>query len=105
MLCATAAVAPVVLTGYVGHQSLHPLMPLLQPYTPDRMKRVVAASMFACVGIYLAVAIGGVAAFGAGVDVNILNNLYTGSMAPLLGGSLSQVGSVFVQVVYCDAAR
>lgn len=33
-------VIPVILACYVAHQSLHPLMPLLQPYSQQRMLKV-----------------------------------------------------------------
>jgi hypothetical protein len=37
---ALAEVLPVILACFVAHQSLHPLMPLLRPYSPNRMLQV-----------------------------------------------------------------
>lgn len=37
---ALADAIPVILACYVAHQSLHPLMPLLKPYTQQRMLKV-----------------------------------------------------------------
>lgn len=39
-LSALTGVLPVILACYVGHQSLFPLMPLLQPYSQRRMIQV-----------------------------------------------------------------
>jgi hypothetical protein len=33
-------IIPVILACYVAHQSLHPLMPLLKPYSQQRMLKV-----------------------------------------------------------------
>jgi hypothetical protein len=37
---ALADAIPVILACYVAHQSLHPLMPLLKPYSQQRMLKV-----------------------------------------------------------------
>lgn len=47
---ALADVIPVILACYVAHQSLHPLMPLLKPYTQQRMLKVGVGG---CLRLYL----------------------------------------------------
>lgn len=39
-------VIPVILACYVAHQSLHPLMPLLKPYSQERMLKVCHSQGF-----------------------------------------------------------
>lgn len=86
-----AGVVPIILNCYVGHQSVHGVMSMLQPYSTPDMKRVLASSLAMACAIFLALALGGVAAFGPGVDANILNNLSASGMAPLVGSGLAQV--------------
>jgi hypothetical protein len=45
-----AAVVPVVLTCYVAHHSVHPIMPMLKPYSAQRMNTVVAWAIAASGG-------------------------------------------------------
>jgi hypothetical protein len=37
-----AGVVPIILNCYVGHQSIHGIMGMLQPYSPKEMKAVCA---------------------------------------------------------------
>lgn len=46
-------VIPVILACYVAHQSLHPLMPLLKPYSQQRMLKVCKSfSSLSAAGIW-----------------------------------------------------
>jgi amino acid permease len=80
-----AAIAPVLLNCDVCHQSLHPLMPLLKPYTPGAMKQVVWWALSACNTLYILVGIGCVAVFGPGVRSDVLASISAAAMGPLVG--------------------
>jgi solute carrier family 38 (sodium-coupled neutral amino acid transporter), member 2 len=81
-----AAVAPVLLNADVCHQSVLPLVPLLRPYSPKRMCGVLGTALLGCNVLYAAIALGGVAAFGTGVDADVLSEVTAASLARLLGG-------------------
>jgi amino acid permease len=81
-----AAVAPVLLNADVCHQSVMPLVPLLKPYSPRRMCGVLGTALLGCNALYLAIAVGGVAAFGTGVDADVLSEVTATSLARLLAG-------------------
>lgn len=86
-----AAVIPIILNCYVGHQSIHGIMTMLKPYSVKEMKAVCGGSLAMGCVIFLVLGLGSVAAFGAGVDANILNNLSATGMAPLIGSQLASV--------------
>jgi hypothetical protein len=96
-----AGVVAVVLTSFVGQQSLHPAMPLLQPYAPARMVAACAAALSASLTIYLVLAIGAGLAFGAATRSDVLLNFSVAAMSRLLGGRAAAVAaSVAVQASY-----
>eukprot|EP00878_Enallax_costatus_P026936 GHUV01028951.1.p1 GENE.GHUV01028951.1~~GHUV01028951.1.p1 ORF type:complete len:247 (+),score=76.73 GHUV01028951.1:660-1400(+) len=92
-----AGVVPIILNCYVGHQSIHGIMAMLKPYSVSEMKAVCGGSLAMGCVIFLVLGLGSVAAFGAGVDANILNNLSATGMAPLIGSQLASVMSVIVR--------
>jgi len=81
-----AGVLAVVLTAFVGHQSMHPVLPLLQPYTAARMCGVCAAALGAALTIYLVLSVGACLAFGYATQADVLVNFSVAAMTPLLGG-------------------
>jgi hypothetical protein len=90
-------VVPVVLSCYVSHQAVHPLMPLLRPYSPARMRGVLATAMAACAALFCLLALCGALAFGSGTAVNVLSNLSLASLQPLVGATAAQLLSVLVR--------
>jgi sodium-coupled neutral amino acid transporter 1 len=78
---------PTVMTAFVCHMSIHPLLQDLRGYTPRRMRAVVARSLGACGAVYAAMGAAGVSVFGSGVAGNVLYNVQPEALAPLLGGS------------------
>lgn len=50
-------------------QSLHPLMPLLQPYSDARMRGVIAAALLIAFGVFGSLAVGSCLAFGPNLEV------------------------------------
>ena len=99
-LIGVAAVAPVILSSYVGHQGVHPIMPILVPYTPTRMKAVVGVSLAVAAATYVVLALGSVLAFGEVVDGNVLNNMFAESMAPLIGKPAAELATGIVRGGY-----
>ncbi|KAI8474958.1 MAG: transmembrane amino acid transporter protein-domain-containing protein [Monoraphidium minutum] len=81
---ALAATLPVVLNCFVCHQSLHPLLPSLRPYSTTRAQSMVATSLAAAGGLYYIIAICAVAAFGSDLRDDVLSNITAAAMAPLL---------------------
>jgi hypothetical protein len=70
-LQALTAVMPVLIACYNAAQSLHPLMPLVQPYSEQRMRRVIALALAVSFGIYWTLSVGSVMAFGTNVEVGV----------------------------------
>lgn len=68
-LQALTAVLPVMIACYVAHQSLHPLVPLLQPYSDARIRGVVAAALLIAFGVFTSLAVGSGLAFGPELEV------------------------------------
>ncbi|KAI8473728.1 MAG: hypothetical protein J3K34DRAFT_518668 [Monoraphidium minutum] len=79
-------VLAVVLTAYVAHQAVHPAMPLLQPYTPARMRAASGAALGLALALYLAFSVGACLAFGPGLTANALSSFSADALGPLLGG-------------------
>lgn len=79
-----AAVVPVVLTCYVAHHSVHPIMPMLKPYSPQRMNTVVAWAIAASGAVFLMLGLGGALTFGPTLDFNLLTNLSQKQLAPIV---------------------
>lgn len=51
-----AGTAPVLINCFACHQSLHPLLPALRPYTAARARGVVAAAIAGAAAVYLVIA-------------------------------------------------
>jgi amino acid permease len=66
---ALTAVLPVLIACYNAAQSLHPLMPLVQPYSEKRMRRVIGCALAVSFVMYWTLSVGAVVAFGEGVEV------------------------------------
>lgn len=95
-----ATVVPVLLNCDVCHQSLHPLMPLLQPYSVSRMQRLVAVALATCNSVYVIVVICSGLVFGADLEADVLANVNSAAMAPLIGPAAAQVMAALVRVGY-----
>lgn len=80
------ATVPTLMTSFLCHMSIHPLMQDLDGYTPARMRSVARRSLAACAAVYAAMGAAGVALFGAGVEGDVLANLQPEAVAALLGG-------------------
>lgn len=96
-------VLPVILACYVAHQSLHPLMPLLKPYSPGRMCGVAAAALAIVACIFLMLSFGAALAFGPELDINALSNFTEEGMAPFVGLELARVLSWVIRGGYLVA--
>lgn len=86
-----AGIVPIILNCYVGHQSVHGIMAVLQPYSADTMKSVCAGALGLGAVLFMALGLGGVTAFGPATSANILVNMSAAGMAPLLGTGPAQV--------------
>eukprot|EP00878_Enallax_costatus_P023796 GHUV01025344.1.p1 GENE.GHUV01025344.1~~GHUV01025344.1.p1 ORF type:complete len:609 (+),score=133.44 GHUV01025344.1:956-2782(+) len=100
---ALTGVLPVILACYVAHQSLHPLMPLLKPYSPRRMCGVAASALALVACIFLMLSYGGALAFGPELDINALKNFTEDGMAPFVGLELARVLSWAIRGGYLIA--
>ncbi|WIA19762.1 hypothetical protein OEZ85_005676 [Tetradesmus obliquus] len=88
---ALTAVLPVLIACYNAAQSLHPLMPLVQPYSEAKMRRVIGLALGVSFGVYWTLSVGAAAAFGEDVEVNVLNNLSVSGLQPLVGPALARL--------------
>lgn len=97
------ATVPTLMTSFLCHMSVHPLMQDLADYTPARMRSVARRSLAACAGVYALMGAAGVALFGAGVQGDVLANLQPEAVAALLGGrraaALALVATLKLSVV------
>lgn len=82
-----SSVLAVVLTSFVGHQNVHPLFPLLRPYSASRMRLVCCAALGVALAVYQVLAVGACLAFGGDLQANVLTNFNVRAMAPLLGST------------------
>ncbi|GBF90578.1 amino acid transporter [Raphidocelis subcapitata] len=96
-----ATTVSVLLACYVGHQNLHPLLPLLKPYTGARIRGVLALALVVAAAVFTTLCVGGALAFGASLEINVLSNLSIEEMAPLLGQRPAVAASLLVQIGYC----
>lgn len=95
-----ASVVPVLLNCDVCHQSLHPLMPLLKPYSVGRMQRLVATALGICNILYFTVALCSGLVFGDALDADVLTNVSVAAMGPLIGPAAAVTMAVVVRVGY-----
>eukprot|EP00882_Tetradesmus_deserticola_P012493 GHRQ01013239.1.p1 GENE.GHRQ01013239.1~~GHRQ01013239.1.p1 ORF type:complete len:419 (-),score=149.38 GHRQ01013239.1:346-1602(-) len=97
---ALASIVPVLLNCNVCHQSLHPLLPLLKPYSVARMQRLVATALGICNVLYFTVTICAGVVFGESLDADVLANITVAAMGPLIGSAAAVVMSFAVRVGY-----
>jgi len=64
-----AGILAVLLACYVGHQNLHPLLPLLRPYTGARMRGVLAVALAVAAVVFSVLCVGSALAFGPNLEV------------------------------------
>eukprot|EP00775_Hariotina_reticulata_P005172 gene5172-5410_t len=102
-LQALTAVMPVMIACYVAHQSLHPLMPLLKPYSDSRMCAVIAAALSISFGVFTTLAVGSSLAFGPVLDVNVLTNFSVSGLEPATGPFLARMLSWSIRGGYLIA--
>ena len=91
---------PVILSCFVAHQSLHPVLPLLVPYSPARMKGVLLLALLFAAGCFLTMSVGTGLAFGSDLDANVLNNLFVEGMEGLIGHSAAVTATLVVRGGY-----
>lgn len=97
---ALASIVPVLLNCNVCHQSLHPLLPLLKPYSVARMQRLVATALCVCNVLYFTVTICAGLVFGDALDADVLANITVAAMGPLIGPAAAVLMSFAVRVGY-----
>eukprot|EP00878_Enallax_costatus_P003797 GHUV01004013.1.p1 GENE.GHUV01004013.1~~GHUV01004013.1.p1 ORF type:complete len:658 (+),score=172.12 GHUV01004013.1:226-2199(+) len=95
-----ASIAPVLLNTNVCHQSLHPLMPLLRPYSVSRMQRLAATALGICNSLYLVVTLCAGLVFGEALDADVLTNVNVAAMGPLIGPAAAVVMACAVRLGY-----
>ncbi|KAI8469238.1 MAG: transmembrane amino acid transporter protein-domain-containing protein [Monoraphidium minutum] len=95
-----ASIVAVLLACYVGHQNLHPLLPLLKPYTGGRMRGVLVVALSIAALVFTVLCVGASLAFGATLQVNVLSNLSIEAMAPLLGRAPATAAGLSIQFGY-----
>lgn len=98
ILLSLAAIIPVMLTPDICHQSIHPLMPLLKPYSVARMNAVVAAALGICNVLYYVVAVCATITFGPTIHADILKNLDPPVTAALVGPVAAHSMALIVRV-------
>jgi hypothetical protein len=65
----TCTILHVLVSCWAVLQSLHPLMPLLQPFSDKRMRGVIAAALLIAFGVFGSLAVGSSLAFGPALEV------------------------------------
>lgn len=95
-----ATIVPVLLNTNVCHQSLHPLMPLLRPYSVGRMQLLAASALMICNALYLTVTLCAGLVFGDSLDADVLANVNVAAMGPLIGPAAALVMAGAVRVGY-----
>eukprot|EP00879_Flechtneria_rotunda_P009883 GHRR01010335.1.p1 GENE.GHRR01010335.1~~GHRR01010335.1.p1 ORF type:complete len:668 (+),score=196.20 GHRR01010335.1:198-2201(+) len=95
-----ATIIPVLLNCDVCHQSLHPLIPLLKPYSVPRMQRLAAAALCICNILYFIVALCGGLVFGESLEDDVLTNVNAAAMGPLIGPAAAVTMSSTVRIGY-----
>jgi hypothetical protein len=82
-------------------QNLHPAMPLLRPYTPNRMCGVVAIALSISASVFVALSVGSSLAFGIDqLETNVLNNFSAEDLAPFVGHAWGEVMSWLIRGGY-----
>jgi len=78
-------VVPLLLNADICHQAIFPAMALLQPYNRKVFNGVVAAALALCNTLYALISLACLATFGDALQDNVLNNMSSAHMAPLIG--------------------
>lgn len=71
-----------------------------QPYSVARMQRLVAVALATCNAVYITVIICSGLVFGDALEADVLANINSAAMAPLIGPTAAVVTSSFVRVGY-----
>lgn len=71
-----------------------------QPYSVPRMQRLVAVALATCNSVYVIVVICSGLVFGADLEADVLANVNSAAMAPLIGPAAAQVMAALVRVGY-----
>ncbi|GBF92964.1 amino acid transporter [Raphidocelis subcapitata] len=91
-----ASTAPIILSCFTCHQSLHPLLPSLRPYTTRRAQGVVATSLAIAGVLYYVISLCACAVFGPSLHDDILTDATAARMAPILGSEAAARGAALV---------
>lgn len=92
------ATMPVAMTAFVCQMSIHPIARDLHHYTPRKMRRTVASSLFVCALLYFATGASGFSIFGDEIAGDVLSNVQPEVVAVLLGCS-DRLGLAFVALL------
>ncbi|KAL4448998.1 hypothetical protein ABPG77_007715 [Micractinium sp. CCAP 211/92] len=96
-------IVPVVMTAFVCHMSVHPLVQDLERYTPRRMRVAVAASMLATGLIYFLTGAAGFLVWGQQVCGDVLSNMTIDGVTDILWGHVP-LAMAFVTTVKVSMA-
>mmetsp|Transcript_25582 Transcript_25582/g.64909 ORF Transcript_25582/g.64909 Transcript_25582/m.64909 type:complete len:547 (-) Transcript_25582:409-2049(-) len=94
------SVISVLLTADGCHQNIHPLAAIVHPYSAKSMRRVVVISLAICSTYYWLVSVLCWMVFGPDIEDDILTNLSTAAMAPLVGHAWALAISYAVRTGY-----
>mmetsp|Transcript_12278 Transcript_12278/g.26484 ORF Transcript_12278/g.26484 Transcript_12278/m.26484 type:complete len:530 (+) Transcript_12278:141-1730(+) len=91
---------PAVMAADGCHMNVFPMASMLKPYTRRAMDQVVAITMTIITLYYLLIAFSAYAAFGEGLEEDVLKNLNAPAMTPLIGALQAQLVAYGVRVGY-----
>ncbi|KAK9815771.1 hypothetical protein WJX72_009225 [[Myrmecia] bisecta] len=101
ILPAALGVMPVLMTAYICHFNLIPVMHSMYCPTKSRILKVVRRSLTVCTVAYLLIAIGGYIVFGSSTDGDVLRNITPENLTPLIGRTPAEVFCTAVRLAYC----
>lgn len=80
-----SSIVPILLTADICQQALIPLLPYLKPYSPSRMNVVIYSALTLSNILYWVSSVGAIVAFGSDLDSDVLNNVSSVSISPMVG--------------------
>ncbi|KAK9841250.1 hypothetical protein WJX74_002613 [Apatococcus lobatus] len=99
-LLGLVATLPVLLTSYVCHYNLHPVMKDIQSYTQRRMTGAVDLGLGSCTLAYIVSGIGGYFLFNGHPSEDVLKSFTPAQLAPLLGDNFGSITEIAVRASY-----
>lgn len=77
-----------------------PCSPVAQPYSVSRMQRLVAVALATCNTLYMTVTFCSIMVFGDALHSDVLTNVNSAAMAPLIGPTAAALMAAIVRVGY-----